>query len=39
METIPGFDAIAEMKWYPDKQAQYQGVIGRAQAALKARLT
>jgi diketogulonate reductase-like aldo/keto reductase len=38
MEDIPGFDRIAEMKWYPDKLPQYQGVISRAQAALRARL-
>jgi diketogulonate reductase-like aldo/keto reductase len=35
METIPGFDRIAEMPWYPDKR--YPGVIGRAQGDLRAR--
>jgi diketogulonate reductase-like aldo/keto reductase len=35
METIPGFDRIAEMPWYPDKR--YPGVIGRAQGELRAR--
>jgi diketogulonate reductase-like aldo/keto reductase len=35
METIPGFDRIAEMPWYPDKR--YPGIIGRAQAELRAR--
>jgi diketogulonate reductase-like aldo/keto reductase len=35
METIPGFDRLAEMPWYPDKR--YPGVIGRAQRALRAR--
>jgi diketogulonate reductase-like aldo/keto reductase len=35
METIPGFSQIAQMPWYPDKR--YPGIIGRAQAALRAR--
>lgn len=35
MQSIAGFDRIAEMPWYPDKQ--YPGVIGRAQRALRAR--
>ncbi|WP_437942411.1 aldo/keto reductase [Sorangium sp. So ce341] len=35
METLPGFGQIARMPWYPDKR--YQGVIGRAQGALRAR--
>ncbi|MGO1075439.1 aldo/keto reductase [Inquilinus sp. CA228] len=35
MEAIPGFDRIAEMPWYPDKR--YPGIIGRAQAELRAR--
>ncbi len=38
MEGIPGFSQLASLPWYPDKQAQYQGVIRRAQAALRARL-
>ena len=37
METIPGFSQIATMPWYPDKQQQYQGLIRREQAALRAR--
>ena len=37
METIPGFNQIASMPWYPDKQAQYQGLIRRAQGALRGR--
>jgi diketogulonate reductase-like aldo/keto reductase len=35
METISGFDRIAEMPWYPDKR--YPGVIGRSQSELRAR--
>jgi diketogulonate reductase-like aldo/keto reductase len=35
METIPGFDRIAQMPWYPDKR--YPGVIARSQSALRAR--
>jgi diketogulonate reductase-like aldo/keto reductase len=35
METLPGFDRIAEMPWYPDKR--YPGIIGRSQAELRAR--
>jgi hypothetical protein len=35
MQDIPGFDRIAEMPWYPGKQ--YRGIIGRAQAELRAR--
>jgi aryl-alcohol dehydrogenase-like predicted oxidoreductase len=38
MEGIPGFAQLASMPWYPDKQSQYQGVIRRAQAGLRARL-
>jgi aryl-alcohol dehydrogenase-like predicted oxidoreductase len=38
MEGIAGFNQLASMPWYPDKQAQYQGVIRRAQAGLRARL-
>ncbi len=35
MESLPGFDAIARMPWYPDKR--YPGIIGRSQAELRAR--
>jgi diketogulonate reductase-like aldo/keto reductase len=35
METIPGFDKLAQMPWYPDKT--YPGVIGRAQQELRSR--
>lgn len=35
MQTIPGFDRIGEIPWYPDKR--YPGVIGRSQAELRAR--
>ncbi|HEX2116525.1 MAG TPA: aldo/keto reductase, partial [Alphaproteobacteria bacterium] len=35
MESIPGFDRIAQMPWYPDKR--YSGIIGRAQSELRAR--
>ena len=35
METIPGFSQIGAMPWYPDKS--YPGIIGRAQADLRAR--
>lgn len=35
MESIPRFQRIAEMPWYPDKT--YPGIIGRARAALNAR--
>ena len=35
METIPGFDRLAQMPWYPDKQ--YHGIIARSQSALRAR--
>ncbi len=38
MEGIAGFGQLASMPWYPDKQAQYPGVIRRAQAALRTRL-
>ncbi|MEI1252224.1 aldo/keto reductase [Rhizobium aouanii] len=37
METIPGFTDIARMPWYPDKDAQYQGLIRAAQATARAR--
>jgi len=36
MESIPGFDQIAKMPWYPDKK--YPGIIARSQAELRARL-
>jgi diketogulonate reductase-like aldo/keto reductase len=39
MESIPGFDNLARMPWYPDKQAMYQGVIRRSQTAMRQRLT
>lgn len=35
MESIPGFATLASMPWYPDKR--YSGLIGRSQAALRAR--
>ncbi|QRK12234.1 hypothetical protein JQX13_20655 [Archangium violaceum] len=35
MESIPGFDKLHELPWYPGKR--YPGVISRAQAELKAR--
>lgn len=35
MESVPGFDKLAEMPWYPDKR--YPGIIGRAQAQLRSR--
>lgn len=38
MEGIAGFGQLGAMPWYPDKQAQYPGVIRRAQSALRARL-
>lgn len=38
METVPAFGQIASMPWYPDKQAQYPGVIRREQARLRQRL-
>jgi len=39
MESIPGFNGLASMPWYPDKQAMYQGVIRRSQAQLRQRLS
>lgn len=39
MESLPGLDGLARMPWYPDKQAQYQGVIRRSQATLRRRAT
>lgn len=38
METIPGFNTLASLPWYPDKQSQYQGVIRREQARMRQRL-
>lgn len=38
MESIPGFNSLASMPWYPDKQAMYRGVIRRSQAQLRQRL-
>jgi len=35
METIPGFDALAQMPWYPGKK--FDGVISHAQQVLKSR--
>ena len=35
METMPGFDKLDEMPWYPDKP--YPGVIGQAQRELRSR--
>lgn len=35
MESIPGFNEIGKMAWYPDKR--YPGVIGRSQAEIRAR--
>lgn len=38
METIPGFDAIGTMPWYPGKDALYRGQIRQAQSLARARL-
>jgi len=38
METIPGFDAIGTLPWYPGKDARYQGQIRQAQSLARARL-
>jgi diketogulonate reductase-like aldo/keto reductase len=35
METIPGFEKLAQMPWYPDKK--FDGVISHAQKALRSR--
>jgi hypothetical protein len=35
MKSVPGFNDIGKMPWYPDKR--YPGVIGRSQAELRAR--
>jgi len=32
METIPGFDSIGTMPWYPGKEKMYSGLIREAQA-------
>lgn len=37
VEGLPGFAQVQTLLWYPDKQSQYQGLIRRAQAALRAR--
>lgn len=37
VEALPGFSQVQALPWYPDKQTQYQGLIRRAQAALRAR--
>jgi aryl-alcohol dehydrogenase-like predicted oxidoreductase len=38
MESIPGFDAIGTMPWYPGKGDLYRGQIRQAQAAAQDRL-
>ncbi|WP_348270325.1 aldo/keto reductase [Devosia sp. LC5] len=38
METIPGFDTIGTMPWYPSKDALYHGQIKQAQSLASARL-
>lgn len=38
MESLPGFDRIASVPWYPGKDAQYQGLIRRQQGLLRQRL-
>lgn len=37
MESIPGFSEIGKIPYYPDKQAMYQGIIRRSQAAMRQR--
>ena len=39
METIPGFDKIATVAWYPGKEKMYQGLIRRQQGLLRQRLS
>ncbi|AMJ59941.1 aldo/keto reductase [Bosea sp. PAMC 26642] len=39
MEGMSGFNSVASLPWYPDKQSQYQGVIRRSQAQLRQRLS
>ena len=36
MQTIPGFNQIAAMPWYPDKR--YAGIIARAQSEMRSRM-
>lgn len=38
METIPGFDAIGSMPWYPGKDDLHRGQIRQAQALAHSRL-
>jgi hypothetical protein len=35
MESIPGFNGIAQLPWYPGKS--YRGLVSRAQAEILAR--
>lgn len=37
VEGLPGFSQALTLPWYPDKQQQYQGLIRKSQAALRAR--
>ncbi|WCM87780.1 hypothetical protein [Acidovorax sp. NCPPB 3576] len=37
VEALAGFGKVQSLPWYPDKQNQYQGLVRRAQAALRAR--
>lgn len=39
MESLPGFDKIASVGWYPGKEQQYQGLIRRSQGLLRQRLS
>jgi diketogulonate reductase-like aldo/keto reductase len=39
MESIPGFNGVAGMPWYPDKQTMYQGLIRRSQTDMRQRLS
>ena len=39
METLPGFDRIASVPWYPGKEQQYQGLIRRQQGLIRQRLS
>lgn len=39
METLPGFDRIAGVPWYPGKEQAYQGLIRRSQGMLRQRLS
>lgn len=38
MESIPGFDSIGSMPWYPDKAGMYRGLIREAQVNAAERL-